>query len=607
MVAASPLLRAVRSERMMQRRRRKSRVRRVAEPQEAERKQNVRLIFAALLLVLLLASLDQTIVATALPTIVGELGGIEHLSWVVTAYLLASTIVTPLYGKLGDLYGRKLVLQTAIVIFLVGSALCGIAQNMPELIGFRALQGLGGGGLMVTTVATIGDLVPPRDRGRYQGMFGGVFGVSTVIGPLIGGFFVDHLSLALDLLHQPADRRRRAGRDRGRLPRPLRPAAPFDRLPRCGAARGRPFRDRAVHEPRRHDLRLGIDPDHRARSARRRAARALRVRGAACGRADPADGAVQKPDVLGDERDRLHHRGRALRLGHLPAALPPDRQGAQRDRVRAAADADDGRRADHVDRERQRDLADRPLPTLPDPRHRGRGDRDLPALAACRLDADLAGGALHARARARPRAGDAGAGARSPERRPLRAARRRHVRLDALPADRRLDRRLDLRRDLRQPACDRARRPAPARRPRAGGRQSRGRQAAARGGQAAVHRSVHGRAPARLPRRDRLRGRRVPAHLAAARGAAAGDRSRRKGSARASPHRAKTAPTTSWNGSSAPSRAAEHAPRPTGESSTRPASTSLRQRRGFSAASPPKAGSTGSARRATPAPRRSPC
>ena len=166
----------------------------MAEPQEAERKQNVRLIFAALLLVLLLASLDQTIVATALPTIVGELGGIEHLSWVVTAYLLASTIVTPLYGKLGDLYGRKLVLQTAIVIFLVGSALCGIAQNMPELIGFRALQGLGGGGLMVTTVATIGDLFPPRDRGRYQGMLGGVFGVSTVIGPLIGGFFVDHLS-----------------------------------------------------------------------------------------------------------------------------------------------------------------------------------------------------------------------------------------------------------------------------------------------------------------------------------------------------------------------------------------------------------------------------
>src|SRR3954466_10640522 len=156
--------------------------------------QRVRLIFGALLLVLLLASLDQTIVSTALPTIVGALGGIQHLSWVVTAYLLASTVSGPVYGKLGDLYGRKIVLQTAIVIFLVGSALCGISQDMAELIGFRALQGLGAGGLIVTTIAVVGDIIPPRERGRYQGYFGGVFGISTVIGPLIGGFFVDNLS-----------------------------------------------------------------------------------------------------------------------------------------------------------------------------------------------------------------------------------------------------------------------------------------------------------------------------------------------------------------------------------------------------------------------------
>jgi EmrB/QacA subfamily drug resistance transporter len=154
----------------------------------------VRLIFSALLLVLLLASLDQTIVSTALPTIVGDLGGISKLSWVVTAYLLASTVVGPLYGKLGDLYGRKIVLQAAIVIFLVGSALCGISQNMTELIVFRAIQGLGGGGLFVITIAVVGDIIPPRDRGRYQGFFGAVFGVSTVIGPLLGGFFVDNLS-----------------------------------------------------------------------------------------------------------------------------------------------------------------------------------------------------------------------------------------------------------------------------------------------------------------------------------------------------------------------------------------------------------------------------
>src|SRR5947208_5822159 len=167
---------------------------RARERAAPERQQSVRLIFAALLLVLLLASLDQTIVSTALPTIVGDLGGIAHLSWVVTAYLLASTIVTPLYGKLGDLYGRKVVLQVAIVVFLIGSALCGIAQNMPELIAFRALQGLGAGGLLVTTIAVVGDIIPPRDRGRYQGVFGAVFGVSTVIGPLLGGFFVDNLS-----------------------------------------------------------------------------------------------------------------------------------------------------------------------------------------------------------------------------------------------------------------------------------------------------------------------------------------------------------------------------------------------------------------------------
>ena len=166
----------------------------VSAPPRTEEQQRIRVIFAALLLVLFLASLDQTIVSTALPTIVGDLGGLEHLSWVVTAYLLASTIAGPLYGKLGDLYGRKRILQTAIVIFLIGSALCGLAQNMTELIAFRAIQGLGGGGLMVTTIAVVGDIVAPRERGRYQGYFGGVFGVSTVIGPLIGGFFVDHLS-----------------------------------------------------------------------------------------------------------------------------------------------------------------------------------------------------------------------------------------------------------------------------------------------------------------------------------------------------------------------------------------------------------------------------
>ncbi|MFH8792824.1 DHA2 family efflux MFS transporter permease subunit [Streptomyces sp. NPDC017941] len=148
----------------------------------------------ALLLGMLLAALDQTIVSTALPTIVSDLGGLEHLSWVVTAYMLAATAATPLWGKLGDQYGRKKLFQTAIVIFLLGSALCGVAQNMPQLIGFRAVQGLGGGGLMVLSMAIVGDLVSPRERGRYQGLFGAVFGATSVLGPLLGGVFTEHLS-----------------------------------------------------------------------------------------------------------------------------------------------------------------------------------------------------------------------------------------------------------------------------------------------------------------------------------------------------------------------------------------------------------------------------
>jgi len=157
-------------------------------------RRRVLLIIGALLLGMLLAALDQTIVSTALPTIVGDLNGGSHIAWVITAYLLATTVSTPLWGKLGDQYGRKIFFQAAIVIFLIGSVLSGLSSSMIMLIAFRAIQGLGAGGLLVGAQAIIGDIVSPRERGKYVGLFGAVFGVCSVIGPLLGGIFVDNLT-----------------------------------------------------------------------------------------------------------------------------------------------------------------------------------------------------------------------------------------------------------------------------------------------------------------------------------------------------------------------------------------------------------------------------
>jgi EmrB/QacA subfamily drug resistance transporter len=157
-------------------------------------RRDIRIILPGLMLAMMLAMLDNMIVSTAMPRIVGELGGLSHLSWVVTAYVLGTSVSTPIWGKLGDLYGRKNIFLTSIVIFLAGSALSGAAQGMTELIGFRAIQGLGAGGLLVGVMAIIGDLVPPRDRGKYQGMMAGIMAVAMVAGPLVGGFITDHLS-----------------------------------------------------------------------------------------------------------------------------------------------------------------------------------------------------------------------------------------------------------------------------------------------------------------------------------------------------------------------------------------------------------------------------
>lgn len=154
----------------------------------------VKTVFASLMLALMLASLDQNIVGVALPRIVSELGGLSHLSWVVTSFLLTSTATTPLYGKLSDLYGRKPLFLIAIIIFLVGSSLCGLAGSMTQLVVFRGIQGLGAGGLMTLAMTTVADLVPPRERGRYQGYFGAVFAFSSIAGPLLGGFITDALS-----------------------------------------------------------------------------------------------------------------------------------------------------------------------------------------------------------------------------------------------------------------------------------------------------------------------------------------------------------------------------------------------------------------------------
>ena len=489
-------------------------------PAAAAPPQRVRLIFAALMLVLLLASLDQTIVSTALPTIVGDLGGLSHLSWVVTAYLLASTVSGPLYGKLGDLYGRKPLLQAAIVLFLIGSVLCGLSQNMTELIAFRALQGLGGGGLIVLTLAVVGDIFSPRERGRYQGFFGAVFGVSTVIGPLLGGFFVDNLSwrwifyvnlpvgaIALVVIgvafHSRAEHVRHSIDYLGAalLATGLTAIVLFTSLGGTTYAWGSP---EALTM-----LVVGVVLLAAFPFAERRAAEPIL----------PLELFRNRVFVVTSAVGFIVGLALFGAITYLPLYLQvvkghsPTSSGLTLTPLMVGP-------AVHLHPQRPADQPLRPLQAVPDRRHRDHDRGGADAVPAGGGHADLADDRGDGGARPGPGHGHAGAGAGRSELRRPQPDRRCHVRLDAVSADRRLDRRGRLRRNLHQPAGRRARRQAAARRPHPHHRQPGDRQAPAARGALALRACGCRGAAAGVPDRHRHRVHRVHADLAAARAAA---------------------------------------------------------------------------------------
>ena len=481
----------------------------------------VRLIFTALLFVLLLAALDQTIVSTALPTIVGDLGGISHLSWVVTAYLLAATITGPLYGKLGDLYGRKKVLQSAIVVFLVGSVLCGLAQSMAQLIAFRALQGLGAGGLMVVTLAVVGDIIPPRERGRYQGYFGAVFGVSTVVGPLLGGFFVDNLSWRwIFYVNLPV----------GAIALSIIAVA---------------FHTREVHTRHAMDY-LG--------AALLAGSLASVVLFTSLGGTTWAWGSPQiialivasivlmplfvlvearaAEPILPLSLFRNHTFSVTSAVGfivgfalfgaitYLPLYLQvtkgssPTVSGLQLVPLMAGVLVTSilsGQLITKLGRYR----------VFPIVGHGAGRGRDAPALAARGRHERLGRRRLRGRARPRARHGHAGARARRAERRRPLGDGRRDERLDDVPPDRRLDRRRALRDDLREPRARRVGAPPAGRHARPEDDQPGGHQAPAAAGARRVPGGVRRRAASGVPDCSRRLGARVRAHVVPARGAAA--------------------------------------------------------------------------------------
>ncbi len=349
-------------------------------------RRRMNLVFVTVLLGMLLAALDQTIVSTALPTIVGDLGGAGHLSWVVSSYLLADTIATVLAGKVGDLFGRKRVFQVSAATFVLASAACGLAQTMSWLVSWRAVQGFGAGGLTVTATALIADVIPLRERGKYQGALGAVFGVTTVLGPLVGGLFTDHLSwrwafyvnlpigvgvIALAAVTMPAVRA---------VTRPVLDylGIVFVSLGSAGLTLALSWAGTqyAWTSPTIIGLFVGslISLVLFVVFERRAVDPILPLRLFA---------------LVGLQRLRrpgLHRRVRDARRDDLPADLPAVREGRLRDELRPADPAAGARPARHLDRGRDDRRAHRALQDLPRARNADHGDRSVPALAHGRSD-----------------------------------------------------------------------------------------------------------------------------------------------------------------------------------------------------------------------------